>query len=486
MLEMTARHSILKTGRNCWRISTADRLAVIVDAADYFVAIKQGMLQARQSIMLIGWDFDTGIVFEPDGATVEGPNGLGDFLDWLAKRRDELSIRVLQWDFGVLEAISRLETPEFLAPWTARENVHFELDGLHPAGAAHHSKIAVIDDTLAFCGGIDMTAKRWDIREHRDGDRRRTASDGSSYKPWHDATTAVSGPLARDLADLARLRWHAATDEELEPAAPSEDIWPTSLTPMFQHVDVAVMRTFPHHSVWDEVREIESFYLDAIVSAKQTIYFESQYFASRRVAEAIAERLAEADGPEVVIVMPQHGQGWLRQKAMDGARAKLLHLCWNADWGGRFGAYYPVTEKGDPIYVHAKITVVDNRVLRVGSSNLNNRSMGFDTECDLALEASWSGNSDVCSRIAQIRDDLLCEHLRLDSATFDESLRKHRSLIAVIEQLRRDKGRSLRRFSTDTIEEDDSSLAENDLADPEQYDGVMNHLSNGLSQALKR
>ncbi|MEM7695438.1 MAG: phospholipase D-like domain-containing protein [Pseudomonadota bacterium] len=459
---------------------------MIVDAADYFVAIKQGMLQARQSIMLIGWDFDTSIAFEPDGATVDGPNTLGDFLDWLATRDESLRIRVLQWDLGTLEALSRLEMPEVLAPWTGRKNVQFKLDSLHPAGAAHHSKVAVIDDALAFCGGIDMTAERWDTSEHRDGDRRRFTSGGSSYQPWHDATTAVAGPLARDLGEHARLRWLSATDEVLEPASPREDIWPQSLEPTFQSVDVAVMRTFPKHSAWKEVREIESFYLDAIAAAEQAIYFESQYFASRRIAEAIADRLLETDGPEVVIVMPQHGEGWLRRKAMDGARAKLLHLCWQADGSERFRVYYPTTERGKPIYVHAKITIIDDRILRVGSSNLNNRSMGFDTECDLALDAVQSNGPDVRRRIARVRSGLLCEHLNRSCATFDDTFKARGSLIGTIEQLRSDTGRSLRKLSPDMIEDDDSALAENDLTDPERYDGLVNHLRSGLRQIARR
>lgn len=152
-------------------------------------------------------------------------------------------------------------------------------------------------------------------------------------------------------------------------------------------VDVAVARTLPELGERAEVREIEALYLAAIAGAEHTLYIESQYLASRTLAEAIAARLREDDGPEIVLVIPRNADGWLEQKAMDGARHDLLHLLWSADIHDRFGAFYPVTSSGAPIYVHAKVLVMDDRLLRIGSSNLNNRSMGFDTECDIAVES---------------------------------------------------------------------------------------------------
>ena len=73
----------LKAGVNCWRIERAARVSVIVDAADYFEAARSAMLAAERRIMLIGWDFDTRIKFEPEQQMLEGPNRLGAFLSWL-------------------------------------------------------------------------------------------------------------------------------------------------------------------------------------------------------------------------------------------------------------------------------------------------------------------------------------------------------------------------------------------------------------------
>jgi phosphatidylserine/phosphatidylglycerophosphate/cardiolipin synthase-like enzyme len=415
---MTER--LLVPGRTCWRIERADRLALIVDAADYFRLAKAAMLKAQHSIMLIGWDFDTRIKFEPETQTLEGPNRLGEFLSY----RPTTRIYVLKWDLGMLQALGRGMTPVFILDWMTSKRLRFKLDGAHPVGAAHHQKIIVIDDALAFCGGIDMTVDRWDTREHLDGDPHRRKPNGHPYAPWHDATTAVDGGVARALGDLARERWRHGCGERLEPAPGGSDPWPEDLPPTLEQVDVAIARTLPELDDRKEVREIEALYLEAIGRAEHTIYIESQYLASRRLAEALARRLEEPGGPEIVIVLPETTEGWLEHKAMDGARLKLLHLLWRADRHQRFGVFYPVTESGKAIYVHAKIMVIDDRLLRVGSSNLNNRSMGFDTECDLAVEAvpGSANEKRIRSAILSVRRDLLSEHLGVEQSAFAAAL----------------------------------------------------------------
>ena len=164
--------STLEAGRTCWRVARANRAAVIVDAANYFQHAREAMAAARHQILLIGWDFDTRIDLLPKGAD-EGPTELGPFLQWLPKQRPGLQIHILKWDLGALKLFGRGTTVLRLARWAARHDIHFRLDGAHPAGASHHQKILVADDALAFCGGIDMTADRWDTREHRDEDPRR-------------------------------------------------------------------------------------------------------------------------------------------------------------------------------------------------------------------------------------------------------------------------------------------------------------------------
>lgn len=462
--------TLLTPGETCWRIEQADRLRVIFDGADYFRALKRAMLAARRTIMMIGWDFDTRIEFEPDGATMEGPNDLGSFVKWITENRRDVDLYMLKWDLGTFQALGRGMVPMALRPIRGADNFHFKFDTEHPAGAAHHSKIIVIDDQVAFCGGIDVTAGRWDTSDHLDNQPyRHMPGESDPSKPWHDVTTLASGPVAAALGDLARERWFRATGDRLPTPEPGETIWP-GLDPTFTDIPVAVARTYPDHNEHPAVREIEALYLRAIEAARETVYVETQYLASATIARAIAARLTERDGPEFVVILPETSEGWLRQKAMDGAREKLLRYLWANDPHGRFHAYYPVTEGGAAIYVHAKVLVVDDRLLRIGSSNLNNRSMGFDTECDVAIEAVGCPDpAAIAERFRSLRNDLVAEHLNVDRDDLDAAI-EDAGLAGAIEQLRGD-GKSLRPFTRSDISDDDSAIAENDLADPEGVEG---------------
>lgn len=461
---------VLVPGRTCWRIEVAERFALIVDAADYFRHAKAAMLKAKSRIVLIGWDFDVRIRFEPDEQTMEGPNRLGDFLTWLPETRPELRVYVLKWDLGVIQTLARGMAPLFIRNWTTDKRLRFKLDSMHPAGAAHHQKILAIDDAFAFCGGIDITVDRWDTREHLPRHPCRVEPNGKPHGPWHDATAAIDGEAARAIGELARERWRQATGETLEPVSSAHDPWPEKLVPTIERVHVGIARTFPEYKERPPVTEIESLYLSAIASARRTIYLESQYLASRRLAEALAARLREPDGPEVVLVLPESAEGWLEQQAMDGARVRLFRMLWDADTHHRFAAFFPVTTEGEPIYVHAKIMIIDDVLLRVGSSNLNNRSLSFDTECDLALEATGGspGDDRLRSTIRAIRNDLLREHLGVEPEVLDRVLETEAGLLlGTVEQLR-GAGRTLRRFDPGDVAGDESAFAENELLDPEE------------------
>lgn len=476
---------ILRPGDTCWRIAHANRAGLVIDAQDYFRAVKEAILAARHSVMLIGWDFDLRIQFEPDGPTLEGPNTLGGFLRWIARTRPHLRIYVLKWDLGMFQALGRGATPLVLLDWTTSGNVRFHLDGAHPPGAAHHQKIVAIDDVIAFCGGIDMTADRWDTRGHVDGDARRTRPSGRSYGPWHDSTMALDGEAARALGEHARERWKLATGEVLSPPPSCEPFWPASIAPTFLDVDVGIARTAPLFGNHPRVFEVESLLLECIRQARETIYCESQYFASRTVAEAIAERLREPDGPQIVVVNPVSADGYLEAATMDTARARLLEVVRGADRHDRFRLFTPVTHGGEDIYVHAKILIVDDRLLRIGSSNLNNRSMGFDTECDVAIEAvAGAPDADVLRRrIRDVRADLLAEHLACAPDDVHGALAEE-GLVRGIERLRKP-GRTLEPYAPDPIGPAEAILAENDLLDPERPPSWLRRARAALLQPLR-
>lgn len=483
---MTATH---------WRAARADKASVIVDAENYFRFARSAMLKARKRIMLIGWDFDARIELIRSGALDAGDNApvcVGDLIYWLVERTPDLEVFLLRWDLGALKSLFRGKTVVTVAKWMMHPRIHVKLDGHHPPAASHHQKIVVIDDTFAFCGGIDMTSDRWDTRAHTDNDPDRVNPDGSLSEPWHDATTALQGPAAAALGEHARNRWQRATGQKIAAIRGKHDCWPDNLTVQFSDVEVTISRTAPRMDDQHEVTEIEQLYLAQIARAKRWIYAESQYFASRRIAEAIARRLDEDDGPEIVIINPVSAQGWLEPIAMDSARARLIEALRQRDKHGRMRVYHPHTRDRVPIYVHAKVLIVDDAILRVGSSNMNNRSMRLDTECDVAIDCAGQGNDDCSEAIAAIRNDLLAEHLDTTPAKIAATLAKSGSLIAVVEGLRfagrknaKDRRRTLVPYETPNLSELEAWLADNEVLDPEGPDEMFEALSErGLFRRL--
>ena len=451
------------------------------------------MFEARESILLIGWDFDTRIrlgtpmggAATPDG----GPARLGDFLLWLANRRPSLQVRLLRWDLVALKALMRGSTLLTILRWKLHPRITLKLDGAHPLTSSHHQKIVVIDDRIAFCGGIDVTAGRWDRREHLDDDPQRRDPGGRPQGPWHDATSAFDGDAARVIGDLGRARWKAATGQTLpppegSPAEPDRDCWPDRLEPTFRNVRLGIARTRPVMADLPPVLEIEAAYLDLIDRARRLIYIESQYFASRRIARALAGRLEEADGPEIVVINPVAAEGWLEPLAMDTARARLAEALHRLDRHGRLRIYHPLTAGGQAIYVHAKLMVVDDHYLRVGSSNVNNRSLRLDTECDIVLATDEPGNAGAAPVLAAVRDDLLAEHLGVDPADVTAAVARHGSLIAAIEALRRPDprqgagtGKTLVPYEIPDLGAVEEWLADNQILDPEGPEMVFEPLS---------
>ena len=467
--------SVLVPGETCWRRVHAERMAVIIDAEDYFAEIKGLILQARHAVYLIGWDFDTRIELDRERPDPDVPNQLGELLSHVVRRNPELHVFVLRWDLAFLKMPLRGVTPLFILDWMTSRRLHFSLDEHHPKGACHHQKILVIDDAIAFCGGIDITLGRWDTPAHQDRNPRRVKPNGEPHKPWHDVTTAVDGEAAQALGELARARWLAATGRRL-PVPPAGRLqWPDTLRAEFRDVEVGIARTQPRYEAQNEVREIEALYLSAIASAERCIYLESQYFSSHRVSGALQKRLSEANGPEIVIVNPRQAEGWLSEKVMGSARALLLGRLRDADRYGRLRFYTPVTEGGYDIYVHAKVLVIDDTLLRVGSSNINNRSMGVDTECDLAIEAPSgdpAGHA-TSQAILRVRDTLLSEHLGVDRHELRRTLNESDgSLVKSLDRLVRPTGRTLVPFQPPELSQAERVLARTNLLDPEHAEGM--------------
>jgi phosphatidylserine/phosphatidylglycerophosphate/cardiolipin synthase-like enzyme len=227
-----------------WRIEQATCATVIIAADGYFKAAREAMLNARDRIMLVGWDFDSRIKFG-DYQDDDGPETVGEFIYWLVEQTPTLHVYLLRWELGALITLARGSTFFTVLKWMRHPRISTKLDGAHPPGGSHHQKIAVIDDAFAFCGGIDMTGARWDTRAHHDDDPGRILPNGKPFGPWHDATTALQGPVAAALGDLCRTRWHRAGGLPLQPVADPEPLWPQSTPVQFKDVAVAIARSAP-------------------------------------------------------------------------------------------------------------------------------------------------------------------------------------------------------------------------------------------------
>jgi phospholipase D1/2 len=338
----------------------------------------------------------------------------------------------------------------------------------HPIGASHHQKIVVVDDRVAFVGGLDFALGRWDSSRHQPDDPRRRDIDSTIPQPYHDVQLMVSGAIAGAIGELARERWRMATGKQLgvPKLTGRHDPWPDDINADLVNAPVGIARTRPKYDGQEEVREVERLLSDAIAAARGTIYIENQYFTAQTVGEALARRLGEDDGPEIVVILPQRTVGWLSQNTMDVLRERLLKRLYEIDHHDRLRVYYPhVPGLGTQcINVHAKVVVVDDELLRAGSANFNNRSMGLDTECDLAIEAR--GEARLREGIAALRNRLLAEHLDVAASTVADALAQQRSIIRVIETLG-GSGRTLRPFEFCVSEELDALVPDQQIADPE-------------------
>ena len=414
---------LLRDGETCLRVARAGRAALLVDMACYFEAAKVAMNQARRSIHLLNWAFEPQTFLDP-GPDCTGDEGdrIGNFLKNLAAAKPEVDVRILCWDSSMPVAATQHFFPFADRKAFTGTKVRFVLDDKLPFGACHHQKMIVIDDQIAFCGGGDIGPDRWDTTAHLDDDPRRekTRRDHKDFDSRHEVMGLVDGDAAVMLAEVFRERWKRATGEEV-PVSPetSSPAWPDCVTPDFEDIAVGAPRTYAAWRNQPAVRQVETLHTRAIRKATRLIYMENQYFTSPLIAEALATRLREPEGPEVVLISTQHSPSYFDQATMDKTRFDFISHLRTADAHGRFRMFSPVTTLGRTIIVHAKMTIIDDALLRIGSANINNRSMGFDSECDLVLEALTPAHR---SRIADLRIGLVAHWFGCDEDTIRAAL----------------------------------------------------------------
>lgn len=360
---------------------------------------------------------------------------LGDLLRSLVEKQPDLRIRILVWSVAVVHAPSAAMPLLFGADWQDHPRIQVKLDTRHPIYAAHHQKIVCIDDGLAFVGGIDLTVRRWDRPEHLPEDPGRSSPDGLPYGPVHDIQILVEGDAAQVVCALGHDRWRKATGEILECRSGKGTTWPASLHPDFVDVPVAIARTCPAWGRDPAVHEVAALTVDALRAARHIIYIEAQYAAAAYVGDVLAEQLGREAGPEIIILMTHLSRGLLERSIMGRNRDRLIRRLKRADRFKRLRVWYPkiATDDGEmQILVHSKLIIIDDVFIRVGSSNLNNRSVGLDTECDLAIEAT---NPSTSRTIERVRNQLLAEHLATSTKDVAEAIAETGSIIRAVEAL---------------------------------------------------
>jgi phosphatidylserine/phosphatidylglycerophosphate/cardiolipin synthase-like enzyme/uncharacterized membrane protein YdjX (TVP38/TMEM64 family) len=473
--------SIFQPLHNCFKAVRADRAALLVDADDYFRAFVEAAAHATESIIILAWDFDSRTELWRDDVSPKRATTLGAFLNALVRRRRRLRVYVLDWDYPMIFGTDREFPPLYGLGWKPARRVRLHYDNTHPVAGSHHQKIVVIDDAIAFSGGLDLTSRRWDTCEHRADDPRRVAN-GMPYPPFHDLMAAVDGEAARVLGEIARERWRRATGASIPAPRRRRDLWPANIRAELTGVTVGVSRTVPEREKGGGVREVEQLFFDMIARARRHIVIENQYFTANRVGEALAARLAERDGPEIVLVLRLLSHGWLEEHTMEALRTRLINRLRAADRWQRFRVYYPHVpglKEGTCVDVHSKMMAVDDEWLRIGSANICNRSMGFDTECDLTFEAS--GNERIAAAIRGFRNRLLAEHLGTRPGKVEEEIARAGSINGAIAALQGD-GRTLKYLEAkETMPAAVVDLVS--VADPEQpvsLDKLINEFSPKL------
>ncbi len=333
---------------------------MLVDGDKALGRLQDDIAGARKSVLLAGWHFEPTFHLSSGGPT------LRELLAEVAERAD---VRVLAWAGAPLPLFrpSRADVRGVRDELTHGTKIRMALDAKERPMHCHHEKLAVIDGRIAYVGGIDLTAL--------EGNRLDTSDHGPrSSIGWHDASARIEGPLVRDVAEHIALRWREVTNEAFHPECDDAPRGPVHAQ-FVRTVPNNVYRAIPR----GDYRILEA-YTRALRSAERLVYLESQFLWSPEIVDILAAKLCDPPSEEFRMVVllpvrPNNGE--------DDTRGQLGVLA-DADRDQRLIActlYQP--HRSGQVYVHAKIGIVDDRWLCIGSANLNEHSFFNDTEACL-------------------------------------------------------------------------------------------------------
>jgi phospholipase D1/2 len=449
-------NSILNIGRNCWEISEAKETGLLIDGRDYYLAFYRAASKAKRYIFICGWQFDSDVCLVRGQDVPEGKDiGLLSFLNGLCEKNNDLRIYILAWNFNAIYGIDREWFQKWYFNWTTNDRLKFSFDACHCLGASHHQKFAVVDGTVAFLGGLDLCSSRWDDRDHGADNSNRINSDQSTYGPFHDIQSYHAGAVAGKLAELFRERWQLACCEKLEiprTSARTRVDFPGRLPLTANRVAISRTQARTDDGKQESIQEIRQLFVDAIDSAEHLIYIENQYFSSNAIFGALSKRMQQKARSrlQIILVLAKDANAFVEKVSIGIAQAKIIGRLKElaAETGHRLSVYYSACRTDDgqeaPIYIHSKLLLVDDRFLSVGSANMNNRSMGLDTEINITWEASPNQNRLIRS-LRDIRVNLLAEHIGRKDRKEMHRLASAEGLVDHLDQLASDGSCRLRR-----------------------------------------
>jgi phosphatidylserine/phosphatidylglycerophosphate/cardiolipin synthase-like enzyme len=344
---------------------SGNALQVLIDGAAALPAMAEAIAAARSHVHVTGWHIT------PDFELIRGerPTTLERLLAEVAAK---VPVRVLIWAGAPLPVLRpwRGDVRRVRDRLVAGTRIQCALDARERPMHCHHEKTIVVDDRMAFVGGIDLTnfsGDRWDEPHH----------PPRGAIGWHDVAVRLDGPAVGDVADNFAMRWRATTGESLPPFTPP---------PPAGDVEVQVVRTVPDHMYAQlpngDFRILES-YLRALRAAQRFIYLENQFLWSPEILVVLRDKLVHPPSPDfrLVLVLPARPTS-----GGDDTRGQLGTLLQADDGAGRLLActlYAVGGEREWPVYVHAKVGIVDDAWMTIGSANLNEHSLFNDTEMNL-------------------------------------------------------------------------------------------------------
>jgi len=461
--------ALFSEGENCWRETNVDKASCLVDGEAYFSALRKAMLAAKDTIYILGWDINSRFKLVRENSQDSLPEELREFFNALVERNSKLEIYLLTWDYSPLLTPDREWMTAYKFENNTHTRIHFQMQPTDILSASHHQKVVVIDDSLAFSGGLDLTFGRWDTPAHSvDDSRRCDEEEGDVPRPYHDVQIMVNSSCAKALGDLVRSRWNQATGQKLARPSPWK-LWLDHIEPDFTNCKVGISLTQPETTNQAERRHVERLFLDMIDASEDYIYIENQYLTADKVGNALKNSLLKSSGPSIVVVTPYNTNGWLSQYTMDVLRSRMIDTLREADKHDRLRVFYPRIPQADEdnaLNVHSKVMIIDDNVVRIGSANLNNRSMGLDTECDLTLVTDSKEKKENQGRARAFLNRLLAEHLAVNYSELETQWQNHADLIKVIEELQGGE-RSLVALNPQVSDQAKRNVPDKALVDPE-------------------